>query len=104
MFIRIGGDDMNKRVEWIDIAKGYGILCVIIGHLPLPFFRALRGEIYTFHMPLFFFLSGCVFSVNKYNFKEFLKRKIKTIVVPYFALGIPMIIFSFILMLKSTKS
>ena len=85
---------MNKRVEWIDIAKGYGILFVIIGHLYLQD-SFLTTQIYTFHMPLFFFLSGYVFSAKKYNFNEFIKRKAKTILVPYFALGVCMIIFCF---------
>lgn len=91
---------MNKRVEWIDIAKGYGILFVIIGHLYLQD-SFLTTQIYTFHMPLFFFLSGYVFSAKKYNFNEFIKRKAKTILVPYFALGVCMIIFCFALMSKS---
>ena len=51
---------MNKRVEWIDIAKGYGILFVIIGHLYLQD-SFLTTQIYTFHMPLFFFLQDMFF-------------------------------------------
>ena len=43
-------------------------------------------------MPLFFFLSGYVFS-TKYDFKTFLKRKCKTIIIPYFSLGIVVIVF-----------
>lgn len=82
----------NSRITWIDIAKGYGILCVIIAHLGASYLGTI---IYTFHMPLFFFLSGCVFSVSKYNFRKFLKRKIETIIIPYLALGIPMIMFTF---------
>ncbi|WMJ85878.1 acyltransferase family protein [Anaerocolumna sp. MB42-C2] len=82
----------QARITWIDMAKGYGILFVIIGHLGDSF---LRNEFYTFHMPLFFFLSGCVFSASKYNFKEFLLRKIQTILIPYITLGIPMILYTF---------
>ncbi|QHQ59951.1 acyltransferase family protein [Anaerocolumna sedimenticola] len=82
----------QARITWIDMAKGYGILFVIIGHLGESF---LRNEFYTFHMPLFFFLSGCVFSASKYNFKEFLLRKVQTILIPYMALGIPMILYTY---------
>lgn len=73
-----------NRILWIDTAKGIGLLCVILGHLHVPF---LSTWVYTFHMPLFFFLSGVVFSRGKYGFREFLVRKVKSLVVPYFTLG-----------------
>lgn len=85
----------DSRIKWIDMAKGVGILLVIVAHLQPSFFL---NEIYTFHMPLFFFLSGWVFHVDKYNFLQFVKRKVKTILIPYFLLGIPMILFTFIQM------
>lgn len=72
------------RIPWIDAAKGMGLLCVILGHLHVPF---VATWIYTFHMPLFFFLSGLVFSGKKYDFGTFLKKKLKSLVLPYFTLG-----------------
>lgn len=75
---------LNNRIKWIDTAKGLGLLCVILGHLGVPY---LSTWIYTFHMPLFFFLSGIVFSGRKYRFGEYLKRKMKSLVLPYFTLG-----------------
>lgn len=80
----------SNRVEWVDIAKGIGMILVIIGHLNVPYADLW---IYTFHMPLFFFLSGTVFSGGKYNFSEFLKKKIKSLVVPYFSLGFGIFLF-----------
>lgn len=81
---------VKERIEWIDVAKGVGLLCVILGHLKTPY---LTFWIYTFHMPLFFFLSGVVFSGDKYSFKEFLKRKIYSLVIPYFVLGSIIFVF-----------
>ena len=52
----------SNRILWIDAAKGIGLLCVILGHLGVPYLSTL---VYTFHMPLFFFLSGIVFSGSK---------------------------------------
>ena len=57
------------RVEWIDAAKGIGIILVVIGHTlrgletadVLSFeggFGEVDEAIYSFHMPLMFFLSG----------------------------------------------
>lgn len=79
----------NKRITWLDAAKGYGILLVIFAHVDYSY---LRNIIYTFHMPLFFFLSGYVFS-QKESFGSFLWSKVRRIIIPYFCLGIPMIIF-----------
>lgn len=52
-------DKSNLRIRTIDIAKGIGIILVIMGHL-LPENSYLRSVIYSFHMPLFFILSGMV--------------------------------------------
>lgn len=79
----------DKRISWIDMAKGYGTLLVIYSHLGVG---PLWTWIYSFHLPLFFFLSGYVFS-TKYDFKTFLKKKCVSIVVPYFCLGIAMVLF-----------
>lgn len=48
-----------QRLDEYDVAKGIGILLVIIGHA-LPNGGFWRNFIYSFHMPLFFFLSGLV--------------------------------------------
>ncbi len=82
--------ESKKRIDWIDMAKGYGMLAVIIAHLCTG---PLNLWIYTFHMPLFFFLSGYVFT-NKDSFPDFIKRKAKGLLVPYFSLGIPLVIFT----------
>lgn len=49
----------KERIDEYDVAKGIGILLVILGHT-LPLDSSLRLFIYAFHMPLFFFLSGLV--------------------------------------------
>ena len=72
------------RIRWIDAAKGIGLLCVILGHLHIPL---VDTWVYFFHMPLFFFLSGFVFSGGKYDFQTFLKKKLRSLVLPYFTLG-----------------
>ncbi|MEH7440205.1 acyltransferase family protein [Neobacillus drentensis] len=50
----------DARMDWIDMAKGLGMLLVAIGHL-LPEGSNIRMFIYSFHMPLFFVLSGIVY-------------------------------------------
>ena len=75
-------NSLNKRIDWIDYAKGIGIILIVMGHAGVPYITEYFG--YAFHVPLFFFLSGLCFSVSKYNsFWEFFKKKCKTILLPY---------------------
>lgn len=56
----------NTRIGAIDIAKGLGIVLVIIGHA-LPSNSTIRYFVYTFHMPLFFILAGMVMKFPEYK-------------------------------------
>ncbi len=87
---------MNKRLDYIDTAKGILIILVALGHyiqlLPMdaplaqyPYF--IKDFIYYFHMPAFIIISGMLSNPNKWNelgFMPFLKRKIIRIMIPYF--------------------
>ncbi len=56
------------RKSWIDVCKGVAILLVVVGHairglyakglIAEPSFTAIDSRIYSFHMPVFFALSG----------------------------------------------
>jgi fucose 4-O-acetylase-like acetyltransferase len=48
-----------QRYEWVDAARGIGILAVVLGHVWTG--GEIRSLVYTFHMPLFFLLSGYLF-------------------------------------------
>ena len=82
-------DKYLNRINWIDMARGYGIILVILGHMYI--FR-LSSWIYSFHMPLFFFLSGYVFNTHKFFSKLFVK-KVKSLIKPYFFLSIIVIAY-----------
>lgn len=53
----------SNRIEEVDILKGVGMVLVIMGHLCVSV--SLRNCIYSFHMPLFFILSGIVYNVAR---------------------------------------
>ena len=62
-----GTEEKKKnRYTEIDIARGIGILLVVLGHsikqtgVSATWIRILTYIIYSFHMPLFFCLSGFV--------------------------------------------
>jgi fucose 4-O-acetylase-like acetyltransferase len=78
---------------YLDVLKGVVILLVILGHSiqlhagyqdKLPF-----RIIYSFHIPLFMFLSGAVASYGKnlFNF-SILRKKFYALVVPFIAWGL----------------
>lgn len=82
------------RLDYIDKAKGIGIILVILGHTVCP--PSIKFWLYSFHMPLFFFLSGYVFKIKTPNFLDFLKNKINTLIIPALILGCISIIYSII--------
>ncbi len=86
---------LNRSI-WVDYAKGIGIILVVFGHVEGGIFSAgfkydqkthyiLQSIIGSFHMPLFFFLSGLFFfsSLNKRGEGGLFKNKIETILYPY---------------------
>lgn len=85
----------KKRIEWIDTAKGIGMIFVQMGHTYFP--DIIINWIYSFHMPLFFFLSGVTYRGERYNFKEYFIRKIKSFLIPYLLFCIISILSSRIL-------
>lgn len=71
----------KRRIQWVDYGKGFAMLLVFWGHTICP--DTARDVLYAFHMPLFYFLSGYVFSIRKYaDFKSFVWRKFRTLIVP----------------------
>ena len=60
----------GKRDLTFDIAKGIGIFLVIIEHMPSFMPEWIRIYISSFHMPLFFFISG-YFAKEIKNREEF---------------------------------
>lgn len=73
----------KNRIDYIDIAKAIGILLMILGHCSVIPYMPYRHFIFTFHMPLFFILSGYFY--KKKNIKISLKRDAKHLLIPYFA-------------------
>ncbi len=74
---------MKERIRWIDIAKFFGIFAIYLGH-----FGGLVGKSYYFvfshHVPLFFFISGCMEIYNREdNLVKYVIKKIKTIMIPF---------------------
>lgn len=75
---------MVKRIEYIDIARGIGILLVVLGHNDFGYISPFGYKlIYSFHMPLFFSLSGYFLNASV-PFWQYFKRRADTLLKPYF--------------------
>jgi len=82
----------SGRVVWLDVAKALGIMLVVFGHVERGLVKAgaldpeiwsrIDFAIYTFHMPLFFFLSG-MNVLSSRSRPGFFRRRAKAIILPY---------------------
>ena len=69
----------TNRTKYIDIARGIAILCIILGHQGK---YEISKIVFTFHVPIFFFITG-YFLNKKQDLSEFIKKKARTLLVPY---------------------
>ena len=86
----------KQRVLWMDIAKAFGILVVLIVHggLQLGPVTFLGG---MFYMPVFFVLSGMTFTWRKEeSFGAFVKKKARRLLAPYLGYNLFLYAFFFI--------
>jgi polysaccharide biosynthesis protein PslL len=78
---------MTNRNTTIDVAKGIGIILVVFGHNWIVLHD--KGEIFriifSFHVPLFFFLSG-IFLKESSELRPFLWSRAETLLKPYFVI------------------
>ncbi len=101
---------VNKKVIKTDVytaVKVMTAILVVAGHVAVMYtsdgaipvlgasraLAAVTRIIYRFHMPLFFFISGCVYAHNAATGKysrplPFIKKKARRLMVPYFAVGV----------------
>ena len=75
---------MAERIAWVDFAKGFAIILVVLGHL---IHNDLQRLIFVFHMPFFFVMAGYLMNFEKWggekNYKAFSMKLFKRLLVPY---------------------
>ena len=96
---------MVRRLGYIDGIKGFAITLMVMGHVIAWMFDDWRvlistpsspallwNFIYSFHMPLFIFVSGYLFGRKQINgYESYLKyvgRKFLSLLTPFFVMGI----------------
>ncbi len=84
------------HLDWVDRAKGVGIILVVFGHVAdgvyrakIPFapavFKLIYAALYSFHMPLFFLLAG-LFLYRSWSSRgslRLIQSKVDTVLYPY---------------------
>ncbi len=91
----------NKRIYLYDNIKGILIFFVVLGHMIEyiaggPFYKTLYILIYSFHMPLFIYVSGYFANANP-------KKTVKNVLYPYVVFQCLYVIFDR-LVLKGTSA
>lgn len=76
--------DRNKRIDYIDLFRAWGILLMIMGHV--AFGGGFDKWIHIFHMPMFFIVSGYFY--KKQEFLILLRKRLKCLILPYFIFGL----------------
>lgn len=76
--------ESNKRIVWIDLAKGICILLVVLSHVAewVRVEIAFSNQLSSFRMPLYFVLSGLFFKQYE-GFWGFVKRKVNKLLIPF---------------------
>ena len=80
---------MKQRLEAFDIARAICIILVVVGHFnpddTPAWWKAANTCIYSFHMPVFLFISGFIYAFyfKKSNYIPFMLKKMKRLFVPY---------------------
>ena len=73
----------NSRIAYIDNAKGFLILCIVLGHIYTE--GGIHKLLYVFHVPAFFIISGMLFNYSKIfekTYASILKKKTYNLLVP----------------------
>lgn len=79
-----------KRLNYLDMAKGIGIILVVAGHSGLCG-DGLLAWLSSFHMPLFFVISGMLLSHRQeeaHPLAQSACRKARSILLPYFTFSL----------------
>jgi fucose 4-O-acetylase-like acetyltransferase len=85
--MRSEAESDKNTLQWIHVAKGIGIFLVVVGHFATEssptYWSEMRNLIYSFHMPLFFILSGYLYKLGKYSYRDLIRNKTKRLLYPF---------------------
>lgn len=71
--------EKKNRLEYLDIARGIAMISIVLGHMGV---RSFNRVVFTYHLPIFFIISGFFINTRDDN-ATFIKKKVKTLIIPY---------------------
>ncbi|KRL65548.1 acyltransferase family protein [Lentilactobacillus diolivorans] len=86
--LMVSNDKNKTRIDWIDIAKAYGIIAVVLGHiLPGNLFSQF---LYWWHIPIFFIIAGIFLKPLECpnSWINFYKKRVKGEFLLYMCMGV----------------
>lgn len=98
-------NEINKTTKGflddkLELARAIGIFMVVVGHSSVPW--SIEKLLYSFHMPFFYFLSGHLFKYR--NIKKIFFSKFKSLMIPYFIVGVLSILLIDIMLTTQNSS
>lgn len=91
----------KQRNPILDIAKGIGIILVVVGHC-LEIHSRVGCFIWSFHMPLFFIISGLCFDEDRHKeICPFVYKRFKTLILPALIFTLIYLIVGYVLRLPN---
>ena len=70
----------NRRIDYLDLARGICMICIVLGHLGND---GINHVVFTFHLPVFYLITG-FFHDPKAKVTDILKKRFRTLIIPYF--------------------
>ena len=83
----------TKRLRQPDIARGIAIICIVLGHLGN---NSINRFVFTFHVPVFYLLSG-YFLNEQDSLKDYLRKRSRSLLLPYAATCLGVILMALLL-------
>jgi len=86
----------KNRIAWLSVLQGFSMLLVVLGHITLtdkfqdpayPATAMMERVVYSFHMPLFIFISGWLFYLTVIHrntpYKDMVAKKLSRLGIPF---------------------
>lgn len=89
-----GIQSQSARIRWIDCARGIAMLLVVLGHCYMRLEDPVNRFILSFHMPVFFFLSGMCAKASGESFKQWAIKKARGLLIPQLTLAAIVFIYT----------
>ncbi|MDD6831784.1 MAG: acyltransferase family protein [bacterium] len=72
---------MDKRISYIDNLRAFCLILMVFGHTGLTL--EVKNLVYSFHMPIFYFLSGMLYHGTGTSICRYFGKKAYRLLIPY---------------------